>query len=355
MTKKILSTFLIYLFFIGNHAKAQWNGEFDINVLPIVFFSPETSLGFGGLINGNFYLQDSTYRPSNLLLGGAYTLENQLLLYLPYEFNWKQNKYILKGELGYYKYFYNYYGIGPDDSSEFEVYTVDFPRFQINATNRISGFNYLGIRYLFDSYNVKSLDPDGELLNEQIPGYQGSLISVLGIIYSYDTRDYIFAATQGWWITIFLDYNGPRTGSDFNFRRIILDAIKYFSFEGERVLALNLYGGAVGGNIPFQELMLYGGPKKGRGYYLGRLRDRNLLMLQAEYRFKVWKRFGAVIFGTLGNVGPTINEVNLLRPKYNLGAGLRYMINPADRLNVRLDFAFGKETSGFYVTFGEAF
>lgn len=355
LSKKIILILIFPLFIFIQKVHSQWNGSYDINVLPFAFFAPETSWGFGGLVNGNFYLQDSIYRPSNILFGGAYTLEKQLLLYLPFEFNWKENKYIVKGEVGYFKYFFNYYGIGPEDDPEFEVYTVNFPRFQINAVNRFRGYNYLGVRYLFDDYNIQSLDPNGELQNSQVPGYQGSLVSTIGLVYAYDSRDYNFAATKGWFVSLFLDYNGPYSGSDFNYRRIILDAIKYISFKGERVLALNLYGGAVRGDIPFQELMLYGGTKKARGYYQGRLRDQNLLMFQGEYRFKIWRRFGGVIFGTLGNVGPTIGEVNLLRPKYNVGGGLRFMINPADRLNVRLDYAIGKETSGFYVTFGEAF
>lgn len=337
------------------HLSAQKSRKFKLNALPVVFFSPETNLGFGGLVNTNFYMQDSTYRPSNLLLGGAYTLEKQLLLYLPFELNWHQNDHIVRGEIGYYRYFYNFYGIGPEDSPDFEVYTVNFPRFQLNALKRVNGFHYLGFRYFFDDYQIQTLDPEGQLFNEAVAGFQGSLISTFGLIYTYDSRDNNFSATRGQFISVFADVNNAYTGSNFNFRRLSFDATAYFKVAKEQILAINLFGGMVRGEVPFQELMLYGGPKKARGYYLGRLRDKNLLMFQGEYRFQIYRRFGAVIFGTLGNVSPEISTFEWDSPKYNLGLGLRYMINPADRLNVRLDYAIGKETSGFYITFGEAF
>lgn len=345
---------LAFTLVFSTQLNAQKTKKFKYNALPVVFFSPETGLAFGGLINTNFYLQDSAHRPSSLLLGGAYTLKKQLLLYLPYEFNWGENKYTAKGELGYYRYFYNYYGIGPEASSDFELYTVNFPRFKANFAYRISGNNFIGLRYTFDNYRIQSLDPEGSLLNDQISGYQGSLVSTPGLFYSYDSRDNIFNASQGWFITSAIEYNGNVTGSQFTYSRLTIDIMKYYLIKNN-VLALNLYGGLVNGDAPFQELILYGGPNKGRGYFQGRFRDTHLLMLQTEYRMKVWKRFGATIFGTLGNVSNSISSFKVLEPKYNFGLGLRYMINPADRLNIRVDYAWGKESTGLYITFAEAF
>ena len=336
-------------------ATGQKEKKFKYSALPVVFFSPETGLAFGGLVNATFYLQDSAYRPSSLLLGGAYTLKEQVLLYLPYEFNWKENQYILKGELGYYRYFYNFYGIGTEADSDFEIYTVNFPRFKSSLAYLVSGFHYIGIRYTFDNYVIQSLDPEGQLLNKQISGYNSSVVSTPGIFYSFDNRDNNFNASRGWFITTGIEYNGGLTGSQFNYSRVILDAMRYISIGQEKTIALNLYGGIVNGNAPFQELMLYGGGNKARGYYLGRYRDTHLLMLQGEYRFQIWKRFGATLFGTLGNVSNTIADFKLFQPKYNYGLGLRYMINPADRLNIRVDYAWGIESSGLYITFGEAF
>lgn len=329
--------------------------KFQYSALPVVFFSPETGLAFGGLVNTNFYLQDSIYRPSTMLLGGAYTLKNQLLIYLPFEFNWGRNKYLLKGELGYYRYFYNYYGIGPQERNEFEIYTVNFPRIRVLGAYRFYGNHYIGVKYNFDDYNIQELDPEGELLSEEIPGYDGSIVSLAGLVHTYDSRDYNFSATEGWFITTSLEYNGGFLGSNFDFQRITTDIIKYISLAENHVLALNVYGGTTFGEAPFQELLLYGGTNKARGYFQGHYRDNALILLQSEYRFPIWKRFGGVVFGSLGNVDRALNEVEFTGAKWNIGAGLRYMINPEDRLNARLDYAIGDQTSGLYITFGEAF
>ncbi|MBD3386034.1 hypothetical protein GF407_14050 [candidate division KSB1 bacterium] len=41
--------------------------------------------------------------------------------------------------------------------------------------------------------------------------------------------------------------------------------------------------------------------------------------------------------------------------KYTYGLGLRFQLNPKENINVRLDFGFGKESSGLYLAIGEAF
>ncbi len=326
-----------------------------VTALPVLYFTPETNFAFGGLVNANFYLQDTTFRPSFALIGGAYTLNKQILAYLPFEFNWGENRHIFGGELGYYRYFYNYYGIGPDASDDLEIYTVNFPRFILNYAHRFYGFNYLGVNYRFDNYAIQELDPEGSLLNDDIPGAAGSRISMFGISYAYDTRNNLYNPSKGWFFSLRAEFNKKFSGSDFNYQRLIFDASHYMKVNPKGIVALNLYGGTMRGEAPFQELLLYGGPRKARGYFEGRFRDKNLLLFQVEYRYNFYKRFGLVVFGTLGNVSPRFFELELLSPKYNYGLGLRYMINTADLLNIRLDYAWGKNSTGLYITFAEAF
>ncbi len=149
---------MILLGTLSVHGQAKKAKKVKYSALPIVFFSPETGLAIGGLANANFYIQDSLYRPSTMLLGGAYTLKNQILAYLPFEFNWGANKFLVKGEIGYYRYFYNYYGIGPEFRNEFELYTVNFPRFRAFGAYRFYGNHYGGIKYNFDNYNIQEIE-----------------------------------------------------------------------------------------------------------------------------------------------------------------------------------------------------
>jgi hypothetical protein len=55
--------------------------------VPIIFFSPETDWAFGatGIYAFRFKNEKPASRPSQLTLGFAYTLNKQILFYLPYQ------------------------------------------------------------------------------------------------------------------------------------------------------------------------------------------------------------------------------------------------------------------------------
>jgi len=40
---------------------------------------------------------------------------------------------------------------------------------------------------------------------------------------------------------------------------------------------------------------------------------------------------------------------------YTYGGGLRFKIDRESNVNIRFDYALGKNSSGFYIGFGEAF
>ncbi len=91
-----------------------------------------------------------------------------------------------------------------------------------------------------------------------------------------------------------------------------------------------------------------------RGYYEGRYRDKKLLVVQTEYRFPIVWRFGGVLFAGAGDVAPTLGQFALQTIKPSYGFGLRYMFDPLEKMRIRIDFGWGKGTSGMYVTANEA-
>jgi len=98
-----------------------------------------------------------------------------------------------------------------------------------------------------------------------------------------------------------------------------------------------------------------GGDKLMRGYYRGRFRDKVLYAAQAEYRWQFYRRFGLTVFGGLGDVSEKIESIDFSEVKPSYGFGIRYMILPKRKVNLRLDFGFGKETQGIYINITEAF
>jgi len=324
--------------------------------LPLIYFTPETKWGFGvgAFLAFRFKGQDQTVPSSQLTLGFAYTTEKQFLSYLPFQLFVKDGKVKLYGELGYYRYVYRYYGNGSEAIEEDEeIYSVNYPRIRMNALYRIHPKIFTGVRYFMDDFDITELDAEGVLANQNILGNKGGLVSALGVVANYDSRDDVFYPYKGSIIEISYLINAKKLGSDFEYQKIFLDAARYFNFGKNNILALNLYTELTFGDAPFNQLSLLGGTKRMRGYLEGRFRDDHYLAFQSEYRFPIYKRFKGVFFGNLGSVGS--QEDGLENLLFSYGLGLRIGISKKERINLRLDYGFGKNTSGFYLTFGEAF
>jgi len=81
-----------------------------------------------------------------------------------------------------------------------------------------------------------------------------------------------------------------------------------------------------------------------------------MFVIQSEYRFPLFWRLGAVVFGDCGNVGSSLSDLGFDYLKYSFGGGLRVALNKAEKLNLRLDYGVSHRSSnGFYLQLGEAF
>ncbi|MDQ3049442.1 MAG: BamA/TamA family outer membrane protein [Bacteroidota bacterium] len=357
--------FLIYILFAvstvyaaphsSDSSKVKRNSVFGF---PVIFYSPETRWGYGAAGIWAFHFKQDSIgsRPSRIQLGFAYTQNKQVLLYLPFQLYFKNSFYSVYGELGYYRYFYNFYGIGNNQPPEFkETYGVTFPRIRINALRKIKPNLYAGLRYWYENFSINSLDSMGQLAKENITGNKGGITSGAGVVINYDNRNNSFSPSKGSYIESAVQYFGPGLGSEYEYIRIMTDASIYFHTWKNQVLALNFFGETLVGDPPFNQLALLGGTKRMRGYYEGRYRDKNLLLFQTEYRIPLFWRIGMVLFGGLGEVNNKISNYTFNDIHYNYGTGLRFMLDKNEKINIRLDAGFGKETSGYYLTIGEAF
>lgn len=326
--------------------------------LPIVYYTPETRLGAGGAGIYSFRLPGTAddSRPSQIQFGLTYTQERQVLSYLSYELQAPERRWYAYGELGYYRYFYNFYGIGNEQPADFvEVYSVNFPRLRVNLMQQILPNWFLGGRYSFDDYRVQDRAAGGQLITDEITGAAGGIVSSLGFLTLYDNRDNIFYPSRGWKAEGLLAYNGPGLGSPFTYTRITTDVSYYQALGTRQVLALNLFGDFTVGDPPFQELALLGGTKKARGFYQGRYRDKQLLLGQAEYRFPLFWRFRGALFAAYGGVAPRLSDFQLDQFRLTFGGGIRFALNPAEKIYVRLDVGWGDRQAAYYLTIGEAF
>jgi outer membrane protein assembly factor BamA len=143
--------------------------------------------------------------------------------------------------------------------------------------------------------------------------------------------------------------------STFSFQTINATYQKYWQFKPKHVLAWQTKARFSFGEVPFLDLSTLGNDDILRGYPKNRFRDQHFFATQLEYRFPLFWRFGAVAFAGAGDVfGPssTLSASNL---KYSVGTGLRFVVDPAERLNIRLDYGYGREGGYFYFVVGESF
>jgi outer membrane translocation and assembly module TamA len=92
-----------------------------------------------------------------------------------------------------------------------------------------------------------------------------------------------------------------------------------------------------------------------RGYYEGRFRDKSMITVQGEYRVPLWSRFSLATFAGAGQVAEGPDAFALRDFKYSFGGGVRFALSRQEGINVRCDVGLGEETSGVYLTIGEAF
>ncbi|QKG55771.1 BamA/TamA family outer membrane protein [Hymenobacter sp. BRD128] len=336
--------------------------------VPIVYYTPETRLAYGGAATATIrFRRDDGFaaaRPSQFTLALAYTQNHQLLLYLPFQAFYDHNRYYAYGEAGYYRYNYYFYGLGQQQLPR-ELYGVNFPRVRVNAFRRVGaglgrGRLYAGLRYQYEDYRISSVAAGGLLAGGTVAGGRGSRLTGGGLGLFYDARDNVFFPRKG--VVADLSYfirnraagAGP-AGETTRFDRYVADVSEYHSLGQHAVLAVNYFASFVVGTAPFNALSLLGGSRRLRGYYEGRYRDQNATLIQAEVRLDVYKRLGAVVFGGVGTLGDDQTPLRLRDPKGACGAGLRFTANRRDHLNVRLDYGVGQQSSGFYLTVGEAF
>lgn len=334
--------------------------RFGLVILPVLFYMPETKLGggVGGLITFRPFNSPVTARPSSLYFHVVYTQLKQFASQFKPELYFKKEEYLLTGKITLEKYPDKFWGIGNRTSDDAEEnFTPRIFSLEASFQKKILSKQklYAGIFGLFENYKILKMDPGGSLEKQEYAGSTGGTTSSLGFILNWDTRDNIFYPTQGHYWQLCTHFSGEFLGSDFNMTSIKLDLRKYLPLFSTHVLAFQGFLQSALGTPPFKSYAKLGGDVIMRGTYSGRYRDKYLLALQTEYRLPVWKRLGMVGFAGIGDVAEGFEDFGFNNLKYSFGLGIRFKIAPKEGTNLRLDFAWGKRTSGIYFTAGEAF
>lgn len=144
----------------------------------------------------------------------------------------------------------------------------------------------------------------------------------------------------------------------YSFRKTTLDLQQFVPLlHGHRVFAFRalaaLTDTSSGQAVPFYLSPTFGGLNVGRGYPTFRFRDRNMLALQAEYRYQVNPLVSGAIFADAGQVAPRVDAIRWSQFKTTFGTGVRF--GAAGAAGLRFDLAFGGDGPTFIFALGHAF
>ena len=349
-------SFTLILFLVAClKARAQAKtGKKEITVLPVpaIGYSPETKIYIGAVTLFTFRNKfDSLTRTSNAKFEFNYTWNKQVIL--ESDWNWFSpgEKWFSRGLIHYSKYPDLYYGVGFSAAESNEI-NFESNRFKLkmDGFRNIKNKSYLGFGLNFISYQkieyIDSQELYPELKNENSFGIK--------FIYLHDSRNNILSPSKG----NYFEFSNSFNFSSSNYSKTAADYRRYLSLgeDDAHVFAGRFYQESIWGNPPFYDYAKVGGDEYVRGYYLGRFRDKNLSLLQLEYRALLFWKIGVATFGGVAMIYDKISNIQNESFKPNAGLGLRFLVDEDENTSLRIDYAVGVGgQSGFYISFGESF
>ncbi len=330
-------------------------------LLPLIYYTPDTRWAAGAA--GVYYFkiaarseEEKDTRVSNVQFLSDYTQNKQLDVWGQWNIFTRNENYLFKGEVRYRNFPDRFYGIGNKSlKKDEERYVYNLFSFKSLSLKKVAKAVFVGIDYHFEKEYNFTYAPDGALRTGTITGYNGGIQSAVGLVGIYDSRDNVINTYKGMLLEVSSYFYSKALGSTFNFTYVNVLYQKFWRLKHKRIFALQAKSRFGDGNIPFLDLSAVGNDDLLRGYAKNRFRDRNFVGAQLEYRFPLFWRFGMVVFGGAGDVFSAPKDLGLNELKYSVGTGLRFVVNPAERLNIRLDYGYGTEGGHFYFVVAESF
>jgi outer membrane protein assembly factor BamA len=192
-----------------------------------------------------------------------------------------------------------------------------------------------------------------------LPAFDTKLTFVrTGAFFDVDTRDEPGNPRDGGrYLAKWNSYKDRSLGL-YDFNQFDVDVQRYIPFFNQRrVIALRakttLTRTDNDQKIPFYLLPTIGGSEDLRGFADFRFRDRNMVVLNAEYRWEAFSGLDLALFADAGQVAPKVSEFKM-RDMHTAG-GFGFRFNTAKKVFYRVDVGFSREGTTVYMRFGNVF
>ena len=333
--------------------------KLDLSFAVTPSYTREAGFGIGGAATGLYRVNrlDSVMPPSDVFLSINASLNGFYVLTLKGNNLFADQRSRLSYKLELYRKALDFWGITSEETAKNPKSKYDRRQIDLNAeyVYRMMRNFYFGIEVHADYTDARNMANPEYLLGERPQFY----VTGVGLSFEYDSRDNLITPTRGLHIAykpmiypVWMG-NAPTT---FYSHTVIING--YVGLWKGALLAGDWYMKLNSSNSPWtmREMVASDGIRM-RGYYMGSYIDNNQIAAQIEYRQNLWKRIGITIWGGGATVFSSFQEFKDkdIRPEWlhNYGIGLRFEFK--HNVNARIDYGFGKHTSGLVFAIGEAF
>jgi len=334
--------------------KADSTKKVNWAAVPILTYSNTTGLGFGALTQAFYKVnpKDTISPTSSTGMTGLYTT-NKTFFYAAFQRLYlNQDKWRLLMAAGGGNINFQYWQELGDLNGIFIGFNTRVNFVVARAERKVFNQLYAGLNAVYSQaktgYDLPDWVPE-EIKNQTVN------MNNFGYLLNFDKRDHQMNPYGGYNIEFKQAFYAPWLNSDYTFNNTVVTYNHYYKLKNKRhILATRFKADLSAGDVPFQGQNVVGQDDI-RGYSEGRYRDNQVYALQAEYRWRFYKKMGMVGFLGVASAVEHFSDLtdNALLP--GVGVGLRYMIIEKERINIGFDVAKGKDDWGLYFRIGESF
>jgi hypothetical protein len=325
--------------------------------LPVAIPITEPAVGYGAAGGLAFISQplgggQSEYdRPNVTVLGGMGT-ENDTWGAVAGDLrNWLDGRLQTLAGVVYASVNLDFHGIGEDS-----VLADDPLRYNLKPAGGMLQGKYrlgksrlwAGLSYAFARTEVAFDAPAG---TPTLPDFRSeSNAGGLTPSFTFDTRDNIFTPNRGTYVEATAGLFSEALGGDDEFQRGRLIAMQYVPLHPRLHLGFRGEAAASFGDVPFYlRPFIYM-----RGVPVMRYQGETAAQIEAEARWRFWKRFSLVGFVGGGATWNDLERFDDTKSVVTGGAGFRYELARKYGIHMGLDVAFGPDNPAIYIQVGSA-
>jgi outer membrane protein assembly factor BamA len=323
----------------------------DFVAVPIPISDP--TLGTG-LVAGAAYFYPQTEaqkqaQPASVTAAaGMYTSNKSYAYGIGQQNYWDGDKWRFAGALGRADLKLELLAPGEAGGENRASWLIDGNFLYGELSRAIRGNWYAGItaRFVDIKQNIEPAVPHGRFdITNQVRTVGA------GLNLSFDSRDLPLNSYSGRLFELRTLFNDEAIGSDRTYQTYTAAFRAYHSLTPKLVLAWEVEGCKKSGSVALWDACRLGL----RGFPATDYMAESSASAQLEARWRFHPRWGAVAFGGAGTVGRALLESEEDELVPSVGVGLRFMVLPAKRINLRLDYGRSNGGEAIYFSVGEAF